>query len=142
MLASAAPIVGKVAPPGSICTELPATAATFAVPPSCFRSSWWGAAGCFVLAICLSPRLGAGCPPILLRSPRGRLEVVRSARLRESEIDLRRRGIGPAGRYHLAARVEADPLGPVDVRVPEERRLPPAERVVGDGNRDRDVDAD
>src|SRR5438552_7523345 len=55
------------------------------------------------------------------------------AGLREAEIDPRRRGIGPARGDDLAARVEVDRLGPVDVPVAEERRLPPAERVVGDG---------
>ena len=49
------------------------------------------------------------------------------ARLREAEVDLRRGRVGPARRDDLAARVEVDPLGPVDVPVAEERRLPAAE---------------
>src|SRR5687768_7688213 len=67
---------------------------------------------------------------------------VRSTRLREAQVDLRRRRVGPARRDDLAARIERDPLRPVDVRVAEERRLPPAERVVRDGHRDRNVDPD
>ena len=42
----------------------------------------------------------------------------------------------------FVARVEVDALGPVDVAVAEQGRLPAAERVVGDRHRDRDVDPD
>ena len=45
-----------------------------------------------------------------------------SARLREAEVDLARGRVGPARGDDLAARVEVDPLWPVDVRVAEERR--------------------
>src|SRR2546425_12372407 len=65
-----------------------------------------------------------------------------SPRLREAEVDLRRGRIRPARRDDLAARVEVDPLRPVDVAVAEERRLPPPERVGRDPHPDRHVDAD
>src|SRR4051794_1423847 len=61
-------------------------------------------------------------------------------RLREPEIDLRRRRIRPAGGDHLRSCVEVDSLGTVDVAVAEERVLPAAERVVRHGDGDRDVD--
>jgi hypothetical protein len=47
-------------------------------------------------------------------------------RLRESEIDLRRRRVGPSRRDDLRPRVEVDALGTVDVTVAEEARLPAA----------------
>ena len=53
-------------------------------------------------------------------------------RLGEAEVDLARRRIGPAGGDDLPTGVEVDRLGPVGVRVAEERRLPAAERVVRD----------
>src|SRR3990167_1587296 len=37
---------------------------------------------------------------------------------------------------------ELQPLGPILVGVTESRTLPPAEAVIGDGHRDRHVDAD
>ena len=64
------------------------------------------------------------------------------ARLREAQVDLGGRRVRPARGDDLAARVEVDPLRPVDVRVAEEARLPAAERVVGDRHRDRHVDPD
>ena len=64
------------------------------------------------------------------------------ARLREAQVDLRGGRVGPARRDDLRAGVEVDPLRPVDVPVAEERGLPAAEAVVGDGHRDRDVDPD
>src|SRR5205823_8794034 len=42
------------------------------------------------------------------------------ARLREAQVDLARGRIRPARGDDLAVRVEVDPLGPVDVRVPEQ----------------------
>src|SRR3954452_9031637 len=51
------------------------------------------------------------------------------------------RRLRPAAGDDLAARVELDPLRPVDVLVAEQRRLPAAERVEGHRDRDRDVDA-
>src|SRR4051794_25604262 len=51
----------------------------------------------------------------------------RSACLRETQVDLRGRRVGPARRDHLRPRVEVDSLRPVDVAVAEEGRLPAAE---------------
>src|SRR5207248_2016232 len=65
-----------------------------------------------------------------------------SAGAREAEVDLARAGIRPAGGHDLAARVELDPLRPVHVQVAEERVLPSAETVVGNGHLDRHVHAD
>src|SRR4029079_556981 len=65
-----------------------------------------------------------------------------SARLWEAQVDARAVRIGPPGGDDLAARIEVDPFRPVDVRVAEEARLPAAERVVGDRDRDRHVDPD
>src|SRR5664279_3518736 len=48
----------------------------------------------------------------------------------------------PAGGDRLQPGVEADALHAVDVGVAEQRLLPPAERVVGHGYRDGDVDPD
>src|SRR5687767_4400606 len=53
--------------------------------------------------------------------------TTRSTRTREAQVDLRRGRIRPARGHDLAARVEVDPLRPVDVRVAEERVLPAAE---------------
>src|SRR5688572_26281715 len=68
--------------------------------------------------------------------------VLPLAGLRKAQIHPARRRIRPARRDHLAARVEADPFRPVDVRIAEEGVLPAAERVVRDRDRDRHVDAD
>src|ERR671914_527186 len=65
-----------------------------------------------------------------------------SARAREAKIDRRGPRIGPAGGDDLATRVERDALRPIHVQVAEQRRLPAAEAVVGDGHRNRHVDAD
>src|SRR5690348_4300557 len=53
-----------------------------------------------------------------------------------------RLGGGPAAGDRLAAGVEADALGAVDVVVAEDRILPAAEGVEGHRHRDRHVDAD
>src|SRR5262245_46038662 len=68
--------------------------------------------------------------------PRTVADSERSARLWKAQIDAARGGVGPTARDDLASRIEVDRLGAVRVRVSEERRLPAAERVVGDGNRD------
>src|SRR6478736_6048827 len=65
-----------------------------------------------------------------------------SPRPREAQIHRRRRRVRPPLGHDLPARVEVDALGPVHVVVPEQGRLPPAERVVGHGHRDGHVDAD
>src|ERR1700759_1871192 len=64
------------------------------------------------------------------------LQTSRSAGLGEAQVDLRGGGIAPARGDDLRAGVEVYPLGPVDVPVAEERGLPAAEAVVGDGHRD------
>ena len=46
--------------------------------------------------------------------------LLSAPRLREPEVDLARRRIGPARRHDLAARVEVDRLRPVGVRVAEQ----------------------
>src|SRR6476661_5250920 len=51
-------------------------------------------------------------------------------------------GFGPPGGDYLAAGVEGDAFGAVDVRVAEERSLPAAEGVVGHGHGQRHIDAD
>src|SRR5690349_7514051 len=56
-----------------------------------------------------------------------------SARLWEAQVDLGRGRVGPAGGDDLRVGVEVDPLRAVDVAVAEERALPAAEAVVGDG---------
>src|SRR5918999_1045549 len=65
---------------------------------------------------------------------------------REVHVSAMVRGIlrllGPAAGDRLGAGVEADPLGPVDVVVAEQRVLPAAERVERHRHRDRDVDPD
>src|SRR5215210_3407361 len=72
--------------------------------------------------------------------------MLMSHRRREVHVAAVARGVGrvlgPAGRDHLAARVELHALGAVDVRVAEQRRLPAPEGVEGHRHRDRDVDAD
>ena len=74
------------------------------------------------------------------REPRDELRVERAGRaappppyaiagelagLREAEVDLRGRRVGPARGDDLAARVEVDPLGPVDVRSPKSEFFQP-----------------
>src|ERR671911_2326536 len=76
------------------------------------------------------------------RDPRPCSSPSSSPRLWEAEVDLARRRVGPARGDDLSASVEVDPLRPVDVRVAEETAFPAAERVIRDGNRDRDIDAD
>src|SRR5215216_1489659 len=66
----------------------------------------------------------------------------RSSCSREAEIDLARVRVRPARRDDLGPGVEVDALGPVHVGVAEQARLPAAEAVVADGDRDRHVDAD
>src|SRR6476659_10103028 len=73
---------------------------------------------------------------------RGAGRTYRLSRLRESEVDAARRGVGPAARDDLAAGVEMDAFRPVDVAVTEQGLVPAAERVVGDRDRNRDVDSD
>ena len=70
----------------------------------------------------------------------GPCEISASAGSPRSTFDVA--GSGQREVTTFAARVEVDPLGPVDVPVAEERALPAAERVVGDRHRDRHVDAD
>src|SRR5664280_955354 len=71
-----------------------------------------------------------------------------SALVAGGEVQLDRTGGGgsgrrrPAGGDRLQPGVEADALHAVDVGVAEQRLLPPAERVVGHGYRDGDVDPD
>src|SRR5439155_9605811 len=65
-----------------------------------------------------------------------------SARLREAEVDLRGGRVGPARGDDLAAGVEVDAFGAVDMGVAEEAVLPAAEGVVGDRHRNRYVDPD
>src|SRR6476620_2956956 len=50
--------------------------------------------------------------------------------------------LGPASGDDLAASVELDALGPVEVLVPEQGRLPAAEGVEGHRDQDGNVDAD
>src|SRR3954454_20569025 len=71
---------------------------------------------------------------------RGAGRTDRLPRLWESEVDAARGGVGPAARHDFSAGVEVDALRPVDVAVTEQRLVPAAEGVVGDGNRDRHVD--
>src|SRR4051794_18645433 len=49
--------------------------------------------------------------------------------LGEAEVDLRRRGVGPAAGDDFGSRVEVNALGPVHVLVAEQRCLPSAEAV-------------
>ena len=83
--------------------------------------------------------------PVRLRRGRGAAgRPVRRQRLsrgREVHVRLVQR-LGPARRDDLAARVEADALGAVDVVVAEQRLLPAAEGVEAHRDRDRHVDAD
>src|SRR5437879_4507666 len=60
----------------------------------------------------------------------------------EAQVDAAVRGIQPPLGDRLAAGEEVDAVGAVGVRVAEEGRLPAAEGVVGDRDRDRHVDAD
>src|SRR6476660_1534109 len=62
--------------------------------------------------------------------------------LGEAEIEASVARVEPAARHHLATGEEMDAVGSVGVGVAEERALPPAERVVRDGNRDGNVDPD
>src|ERR1700758_719017 len=71
-----------------------------------------------------------------------RVRHPRSTVLRETEVYSAVARIRPAARHDLAARKKVDALGPISVRVPEERVLPSPERVVPDGNRDRYVHTD
>src|SRR5436190_22656040 len=62
-----------------------------------------------------------------------------SAHLRKSQIHRAGAGIGPAAGDHFGARVELYALWTIDVKVPEQRRLPAAEAVVRHRNGDRNV---
>src|SRR6185503_715603 len=64
-----------------------------------------------------------------------------SAGPREPEVDRARGRVGPPGGHDLAPCVEVHAFGPVHVGVAEQRALPAAEGVVGDGHRDRHVHA-
>src|SRR4051812_46989972 len=61
---------------------------------------------------------------------------------REPEVDGAGGGVGPARRHHLRAGVEVHAVGPVHVRVAEQRRFPTAEAVVGDRDGDGHVHTD
>src|SRR5262245_33819553 len=60
----------------------------------------------------------------------------------EAEVDGAGGGVGPAGGHDRRTGAEADALGAVHGRVAEEGLAPAAEREVGDGDRDGDVEAD
>src|SRR5919198_4615634 len=66
MAASAARIVGKVAPPGSTWTLLPFPASRTGAPYVAFRS-WWGDRVCGSVAMCPPRGRRARCAAILLR---------------------------------------------------------------------------
>src|SRR5579875_2945367 len=76
-------------------------------------------------------------------SARGRTlsSVMALPRPGESEVHARCGRVRPARGDNLAPGVEVDAFRTVHVAVPEQRRLPPAEGVVGDRYRDGDVDA-
>src|SRR4029453_16114229 len=88
--------------------------------------------------------VGADAPVVMgRRVVRGGIATARSTRCREMHRRaVRGLDVRPARRDDLAAGVERDALGTVDVLVAEERVLPPAEGVVGHRNRDRYIDAD
>src|SRR5919106_2252027 len=62
--------------------------------------------------------------------------------LREPQVYLAGRRIGPAACYHLLAREEVDAVRAVHVRIAEQRRLPPAERIISHRHGYRHVYAD
>ena len=66
-------------------------------------------------------RAGSSCSSSSSRSRSGDRDGPHCAlpRLREAEVDLGRGRVGPARGDDFAARVEVDPLGPVDVRSPK-----------------------
>src|SRR5262245_46406137 len=66
----------------------------------------------------------------------------RLPRLREAEVGATANSGGPARRHRLEPRVEADPLRPVHMVVPEQGALPATEAVVRRRHRDRDIHAD
>src|ERR1700690_2789993 len=59
----------------------------------------------------------------------------------EPEVDTAMARVEPAARDHLRTGEEMHSVGPVRVRVTEERALPTSEGVGGDRHRDRHVDA-
>src|SRR5215211_5060064 len=93
-----------------------------------------------------SPAMVRRCAAPITPAPMIPMRALTSHRRREVHVPAVTgrvlRLLGPAAGDRLAAGVEPDPFGAVDVMVAEQRVLPPAERVEGHRDRDGDVDAD
>src|SRR3954452_16487809 len=105
--------------------------------------------------VCCQPGVAAGSTmtsqPSERSRPSGRnqgfglsIECSRSSLLaaREAEVDAAVPGVQPPRGDRLLPGVEGEAVGPVRLRVAEQRVLESAERVVGDRDRDRHVDPD
>src|SRR3954466_9380601 len=84
-----------------------------------------------------SPAQPASAKPNAIRTP------TRTASLHRRNHELRAflRAGGPARRHGLGLGVEAHRIGSVLVEIAEAGALPAAERIVGEGHRDCEVDA-